>query len=155
SVPHHGSVRHEHAYPGIDIKYYGRQHDLEYDFIVAPGADPARIAFTIDGAERIAMNTDGDVVIGAGGRQLQGKKPVAYQELAGVRTHVASAFALEGSNTVRVQVATYDHSRELVIDPVLQYSTYLGGGGEDWGKGLKVDASGNAYIVGVTGSVDF
>ena len=123
-------VAYDNIYPGIDVVYYGNPRQLEYDFVVRPGADPRTIALEVDGADTLALDAQGDLVLEVGGRQLRQRKPVAYQEAGGVRTAIDSGYTLEGPHRVRFQLGAYDASRPVVIDPTLVYSTYLGGSGE-------------------------
>jgi len=155
-VPTYAKVKYEGIYPGVDLVYYGNQRQLEYDFIVAPGADPRRIAFDIAGATRIRRDRHGELVfkMKTGSDEIRWHKPVAYQEKDGTRQPVAAHYAITATNRVGFEVARYDASRPLYIDPLI-YSTYLGGRGEDDGYGIAVDSAGNAYITGFTNSADF
>jgi hypothetical protein len=157
NVPTYARVRYHSIYPGIDAVYYGNQRHLEYDFVVAPGADPDQIRFRFEGAEDLALAENGDLVIVSGDRQLRLRRPVLYQETLTGRQPVAGAYALEpGCGLVaRFEVGSYDATRALVIDPVLEYSTYLGGVGYDQGSGVAVDGLGHAYLTGETASIDF
>ncbi len=157
-----GRVAYDDVYPGIDLVYYGNQQQLEYDFVVAPGADPSVIRLNVRGAERLEIDAAGDLLVHVGepggvspGRTLRQHKPFVYQTVGSTRQEVASRFALDDGQ-VRFDVAAYDVGRPLVIDPVLNYSTYLGGSGEDYASGLAVDpASGDALVTGFTLSTDF
>jgi hypothetical protein len=154
-IPTYARVALSNAYPGIDVVFYGRDRRLEYDVLVAPGADPARFGFRIDGADDVALDDRGNLVLAAGMRTMTLQRPVAYQEEAGRREAVASAFALDENRRVRIRVGTYDRERPLVIDPVLSYATYLGGSEGEQGTAIAVDAVGNAYVTGYTASGDF
>jgi Bacterial Ig-like domain (group 3)/Beta-propeller repeat len=157
-VPTYAKVKYEGIYSGIDLVYYGNQRLLEYDFIVAPGADPRRIAFDIRGAKRILRNAHGDLVFKMGEDEIRWRKPVAYQEKDGARQLVAAQYAITNRNRVGFEVAGYDARRPLYIDPVadtLIYSTYLGGNLHDVGFGIAVDSVGNAYVTGYTDSSNF
>jgi hypothetical protein len=125
-VPIYAKVKYEGIYSGIDLVYYGNQRQLEYDFIVAPGADPRRIAFDVRGAKRIHQDKRGDLVLKIGEGEICWHKPVAYQEANGARQLVAARYAVTDGNRVGFEVAKYDASRPLYIDPLI-YSTYLGG----------------------------
>ena len=154
-VPIYAKVRYRDLYPGIDLIYYGRQQRLEYDLVVAPGADPAAIRFGLRGMDAMRLNQDGALHIQMGKQILTLGKPAIYQEAGGAQRSVAGAYVLLADNRVGLELADYDHSKPLIIDPVLSYSTYLGGGGLDQGKGVAVDSGGNVYVVGQTASGDF
>ncbi len=150
-----GRVQYDEVYPGIDLVYYGNQRQLEYDFVVAPGADPSVIRLNVSGAERLEIDAAGDLLVTAGGQELLQHKPFVYQTVGDTRQEVASRFVLEGQQ-VRFVVAAYDAARPLVIDPVLSYSTYLGGSDWDYGSALAVDpATGDALLTGSTASTNF
>jgi hypothetical protein len=154
NVPTYAKVKYEGIYPGIDLVYYGNQRQLEYDFIVAPGADPRRIAFDVRGAKRIRRDAHGDLVLKMGEGEIRWHKPVVYQEKNGARQEIAARYAITDTNRVAFELAKYDVSRPLYIDPLI-YSTYLGGSGGDFGSGIAVDSAGNAYVTGETMSTDF
>src|SRR6266851_4035095 len=154
NVSTYAKVKYEGIYSGIDLVYYGNQRQLEYDFIVAPGADPRRIAFDVSGAKRIRQDAYGELVFKMGEGEIRWPKPVVYQEKDGARELVAARYAITDGNRVGFELAKYDISRPLYIDP-LTYSTFLGGSGTDQGYGIAVDSAGNAYVTGVTQSTDF
>jgi hypothetical protein len=153
-VPTYGKVKYEGIYSGIDLVYYGNQRQLEYDFIVAPGADPRRIAFDVSGAKRIRRDGHGDLVLKMGEGEIRWLEPVVYQQKDGTRREVPARYAIKDRNRVGFELAKYDPSRPLYIDPLI-YSTFLGGSGDDEGNGIAVDSAGNAYISGITCSTDF
>ena len=153
-VPNYGKVTYPGVYPGIDLVYYGSQRQLEYDFVVAPGSDPRAIRLSVAGARRVSLDARGNLDLDTAGGTVVQHAPVVYQEVDGVRHNVAGRFVLHGTQ-VGFQVGRYDHARPLVIDPVLSYSTYLGGSGEDQALGVAVDAGGNAYVTGFTYSANF
>ncbi|MET0622577.1 MAG: SBBP repeat-containing protein, partial [Pyrinomonadaceae bacterium] len=148
-------VKYESVYPGIDAVYYGRQGRLEYDFVVAPGANPARIRLAFDGARATRIDEGGDLVITTDVGDVRQQRPVAYQERDGARTEVASRYLIDARGRVRFELGDYDRTRALVIDPVLVYSSYLGGIDADQGVAVAVDSAGSAYVVGTTVSADF
>jgi hypothetical protein len=153
-VPTYAKVKYAGIYSGIDLVYYGNQRQLEYDFIVAPGADPRRIAFDVRGAKRILRDARGDLVLKIGQGEIRWHRPVVYQEKDGARQLVAAKYAITDTGRVGFEVAKYDASRSLYIDPLI-YSTYLGGSGYDYGFGVALDSAGNAYVTGWTASTDF
>jgi hypothetical protein len=155
-VPHYGRVEYRGVYPGIDVAYYGREGQLEYDFIVGAGADPRRIVMRFEGAKRLRIDADGNLVVSVpGGGELTHRAPVAYQEGDRGRSEVQARFVKRGSRDVGFAVGAYDRGRALVIDPVLVYSTYLGGSHSDYLEALAVDGAGNVYVAGFTYSTDF
>jgi hypothetical protein len=156
NIPTYAKAQYKNVYRGIDLVYYGRQRQLEYDFVVRPGANPETITLGIQGADTLEVDAQGDLVLHTSAGVIRQRKPVIYQEIDGARREIAGGYALRGERRVGFQVAAYDASRPLVIDPVLFYSTYLGGSGsQDEGFGIAVDASGNAYVTGLTNSANF
>jgi hypothetical protein len=154
-VPTYGKVRYTNLWPGIDASFYGRGSRLEYDLELAAGANPARIALRFAGAHAERLGARGDLLLTLpGGIVVRGLAPVAYQRADGKRREVASRFVLAGG-VARVVLGRYDHRLPLTVDPVLIYSTYLGGIGDDYGNGIGVDSAGNAYITGSTMSTNF
>ena len=155
NVPTYGRIRYKNVYPGIDLIYYGNHQQLEYDFAVAPKVDPRQIKFAIAGARDIHLASDGSLVLVTNNGALHFQAPVIYQERNGIRVPIQGSFNISGTNRIGFQLAHYDASQPLVIDPVLLYSTYLGGSGDDQPAGIAVDPSGNVYIAGSTDSSDF
>ncbi len=150
----YAKVRYSQVYPGIDLVYYGNAGDIEYDFVVQPGADPAAIRLSFEGAKSLAVNPAGELVLSVSAGELRQKAPVLYQESAEGATLVAGGYVIEG-NQVRFEVGQYDRSRPLVIDPVLVYSTFLGGSGADQATSIVVGPTGDAYVAGLTSSINF
>jgi len=144
-------VRYEKVYPGIDLVFYGNQGRLEYDFQVAPGADPAQAEIEFTGAKQLAVE-DGALVINSEGQSVRLEAPQVYQEIAGRKQSVEGRFVLRGANRAGFSVGAYDRSRELVIDPILNFSTYFGGSGDELSTSIAVDGSLNIYITGSTTS---
>ena len=163
NVPTYAKVQYENIYPGIDLLYYGNQRQLEYDFVVAPGANPEKIVLGFRGADEFEIEARGELVLHTTGGDIRQHKPIIYQDIDGVRRDIAGGYVRKGVNRVGFEVAVYDASRPLIIDPVLSYSTYLGGrsNGPDCGCGndeafaVAVDDDGNAYVTGQTTSLDF
>ncbi len=153
-VPLYSRVRFAAVYPGIDLVYHGGGHQLEYDWVVAPGADPARIRLSFGGIESMRVDARGDLRLRLpGGGEMMERQPVAYQERPGVRQTVNCRYVIR-SGRVRFEVGRYDRKRPLVIDPVLSYATFLGGSNMDSIRGTAVDPQGNVYVAGMTTSVD-
>jgi hypothetical protein len=155
NIPTYAKVRYEGVYPGIDLVYYGNQGQLEYDLVVAPGADPGVVTLWFEGAREVRIDARGELVLGVEGGEVRQHKPVVYQEVAGVKQEVAGRYVMKGTRQVGFRVAAHDPSRPLIIDPVLVYSTYLGGSNIEFGHDIAVDGAGRAYVAGVTGSTDF
>lgn len=178
NVANYSQVRYQDAYPGVDLVYYGNQQQLEYDFVVAPGADARVIKLDVAAESalsgkrtsaplRIADN--GDLLVPTNGGEVRFHKPVVYQpENSGVlhqiggdptavtaKNSVDGRWVLQGGNQVGFEIASYDASRPLVIDPALSYSTYIGGTGTDGAFGVAIDAQGNCYVTGFTSSTNF
>jgi len=154
-VPRYQRVRAADAYPGIDAVYYGgKDHALEYDFVVRPGADPKVVTLGFEGATRVVRRAGGDLEVGVGGESLVLKAPVAYQVVDGARREVAASYVVSGS-TVRFSLGDYDATKTLVIDPLVQFSSYLGGAGAERITCLARDSAGNFYLSGSTTSANF
>ncbi|MGR9085796.1 MAG: DUF7948 domain-containing protein [Gammaproteobacteria bacterium] len=169
-MPTYAKTRYEAVYPGVDLIFYGNQRQLEFDFVVAPGVDPGSVKFAFDGAKQVTVDARGDLLLHAKAADVRFRKPVAYQTIAGQRREVAVRFVLDyeryspksefRGNAKRLpeigfQVAAYDASETLVIDPVLAYSGYLGGDDYDSATAIAVDSDGNAYVTGLTYSANF
>ena len=174
NVPTYAKVKYTGVYPGIDLVYYGAQGgQLEYDFIVAPGANPAAIALGISTPHSapVQVNAEGDLVVALPNGNVQLHKPVVYQETEsearspksginrpstiGNRQFIEGRYVLQAQNQVRFELGPYDRSRPLVIDPVLMYATYIGGSGGDAGYAISVDTNFDATIAGQTNSTNF
>ena len=154
-IPTYAGVRYAQVYPGIDMVYYGDQRRLEYDFIVAPGSHPDVIEMVFGGIRDFEISRMGDLLLHTGQGDIRQSKPLAYQEVNGVKEEVDVSYTPNGVNRVGFQLGTYDPALPLIIDPVLTYSTYLGGSGFDQGYAIAVDSLGNAYVTGQTAAIDF
>ena len=152
-VPQFSHVRYDNVYPGINLIFYGHQGQLEYDFQVAPGSDPSRAELEFDGSKRVELD-HGTLVIKSDGGDVQLEVPRVYQEVGGHRQPVEGKFVLRAANRVGFAIGTYDHSRELVIDPILKYSTYFGGSGDEHATSIAVDNVGDIYLAGSTTSAN-
>ena len=155
SIPTFARVKYSQIYPGVDMIFYGTGRQLEYDFLISPGADPKQITLGFRGQQRLRVDGAGDLVMETDGGSLRLHKPVVYQQQRGQRHEVGGRYVVRGRGKVGIEVGKYDSGRALVIDPVLAYSTYLGGSSADDGLAIAVDSSGNAYVTGWTVSFDF
>jgi uncharacterized protein (TIGR03437 family) len=158
-VRHHARIRYANLYPGIDVVYYGNQRRLEYDFVVAPGGDPRRIEFAVEGATGVERDAGGDLQLAAGDQRVTLRRPVVYQpSRTGERRPVAGAFRLNAREaatpTIGFEIGAYDPALPLIIDPVVEYATYFGGSGTDIGYSIAVDARNNVYVTGQTSSAN-
>jgi roadblock/LC7 domain-containing protein len=154
-VAQYAKVRAKGIYPGIDMVYYGNQGKLEYDFVVAPGADPGLIGFNTQGSQNLEIDTQGNLVFHLTQGDVAFQAPTAYQEVEGKRRSIESRYGMGPDGKIGFIMGGYDKTLPLVIDPVLDYCTYLSGSSEDEGRGIAVDSGGNAYVVGYTLSPDF
>lgn len=170
NIPTYTSVRYKEVYDGIDMRFYGNKSQLEYDIIVQPGADPAKVWFAYEGIEGLKIKENGDLDILLMDGSLTQKTPYVYQEIDGKRIEVKGRFKVKDNTSILsrrdltdkhqqfaygFKIASYNKNHPLIIDPVLVYSTYLGGNSTDSGENIVVDAEGNAYITGTTSSSDF
>jgi hypothetical protein len=155
NVPTYARVHYEDIYPGIDLTCYGKQRQLEYDFVVSPGANPSGIVLGFDGMDRLEVDAIGDLVLHTAAGPIRQRKPVIYQEVGGTRQPIEGRYAHRGSQKIGFQVAAFDRTKPLIIDPVLVYRTYLGGESDDRGIGIAIDSTGSAYVSGYTLSADF
>ena len=153
NIAQYARVNYESVYPGVDLTYYGNQGQLEYDFRVAPGADPNKIALTFEGAS--TRLDGGDLVLSTSHGDVRFHAPYIYQPNGSTKKTVAGSFRQLADNKIGFQIGNYDRSRELIIDPVLSYSTYLGGSGTEASVQVAVDSSLNIYVAGATDSLDF
>ena len=160
NIPTYQAVRYQEIYPGIDLRFYGNNQQLEYDFIVDPDADPDCIALAYEGIEKLSVNKDGELVVHLKDGELIQKRPVIYQDIDGKRKFVDGLFQVQvpqngESWSYRFELAAYDKTQALIIDPILSYSSYLGGSNHDYGYDVAVNAAGESFIVGTTLSLDF
>ncbi|TWT20209.1 hypothetical protein FQY83_10740 [Luteimonas marina] len=156
NVAHYGKVRYSGVYPGIDLEYYGNPQQLEYDFIVAPGIDPAQIVVQMDAHGEMALDAEGNLLIDTGRGLLKQYKPVIYQAMEHGRSLVEGGYKILSSNRIGLGIGSFDPTLPLVIDPVVEYSTFLGGSGWDTvNDGITINHEGDVYIAGGTTSPDF
>ncbi|MCP3999888.1 MAG: hypothetical protein GY727_03160, partial [Gammaproteobacteria bacterium] len=158
NIPTYAKVHYEDVYPGIDLIYYGNQRQLEYDFVVSPGADTEAIQLSFEGVDELTIDDNGNLSLSAAGGAVIQHAPKVYQQVEGRQKAVSGRYVLAGNNHVRFDIAKYDKTKNLVIDPMLSYSTYLHGSssdGDDRVGGIDVDEAGNAYVAGSTFSTSF
>jgi hypothetical protein len=141
-------ITYRSVYAGVDLVYYGADGELEYDFVVAPLADPKQIRLAIEGMTAIRLSDDGRLILDTPSGVLEFRRPVAYQDIGGRRRHVLARYVLDSEEHVQFMLGEYDATHPLVIDPILSLSTSL------WGNtsGVALDAAGNIYAVGTTWS---
>ena len=154
-IPQFAKVKRQGVYPGVDMVFYGNQRQLEYDFIVAPGADPSRIELAYDGVNGISTNAAGDLVLATFAGDFIQKKPKVYQRFNGKQVEVAAGYRIGLGKTVRFELARYDRGQPLVIDPVIVFNAVVGSSGDEIFEGIAVDSSFNTYVAGQTNWNDF
>lgn len=154
-VPRYRRIRYREVYAGIDVVYYGHGRQLEYDLIVAPYADSRSITLEFEQVKRLSIDQAGELVLTLNGGELHQRRPMIWQDIDGTRQDVVGGYVMRNDSQVGFEVGAYDRSRPLVIDPVLSYSTYLGGSDDDLGADIALDAGGNVYVTGETQSANF
>ncbi len=155
NVAAYRAVRYERVYPGIDLVYHGGNDQIEYDLVVAPGADPAVIALDFSGADRMELDSGGDLVFHVHGDTIRHRKPRIYQAGARGQREIAGRYVLDGPHRVRFDLGAWDRRLPLLIDPVVAYGTFLGGAGNDGAFSMALDRGGNIYLAGITASASF
>ena len=155
NVAQFARVSYRDVYPGVNLAFYGKQKQLEFDFIVAPGASITPIRLAVSGAKHVITDDSGNLILASSAGDVLLHKPVAYQQKDGARQPVDARFVLQAHNQVSFELGNYDRSRELVIDPAVSYATYLGGTAEDDAYGIAIDTNGDAYVTGQTTSTNF
>ena len=148
SVPHFGKVRQSEVFEGVDVVYYGNAGRLEFDFVLSANSDPSHIAFQVDGANGLAVEDDGDLLIRGPLGEVRSRRPVAYQERDGERQRVEVAYRLSEDGHVSFELGEFDHDQALVIDPVIEYGSYLAGEDDDGAVAVAVGPDGSAYVTG-------
>src|SRR5208282_117599 len=152
-IPQFAGVHYQSVYPGIDLVFYGSQGHLEYDFKVAPGANPSQAELQFDGVSKLQL-VAGDLLLKGAGADVRLQAPRVYQSVAGRQQPVEGRFVLRAANRVGFEIGAYDRTRELVIDPTISYSTYFSGNGTDAASALAIDNNGDAFVLGTTTSTD-
>jgi hypothetical protein len=153
-VPNFASVKYENVYPAIDMLFRGGQQ-LEYDFIIAPNANPNQVKFAFEGVKQLRIDKNGNLALAMKHGEIQHQKPFAYQVIDGNKRVVSVRYELKNKSIVGFDIGKYDANYELIIDPTLIFSSYLGGNSGDRGRAIDVDKQGNVYITGETGSTNF
>lgn len=154
-IPMYGKVRYSEIWPGVDVVWYGKEQDLEYDFIVRPGVDPQQIRLAFEGAESMRLDAEGNLLVKTKAGELIQKAPVIYQDGAQGRKSVQGKYRLTAANEFAFEIGDYDATRPLVIDPVLAMATYLGGSLLDNVIDVAMDSAGNVYCTGRLDSAEF
>jgi uncharacterized protein (TIGR03437 family) len=147
-IPQFKKVLQREVYPGIDVAFYGNGRRLEFDFVVSPGADPDSVEIAFDGTERVEISGEGDLVLHTPSGELLSRRPRVYQTQNGVEQAVDASYVFRDQGRVGFRLSEHDPSRALIIDPVVEYATHLGGQDDDGARGVAVDDDGNAYITG-------
>ena len=157
NIPQYARLQVEGVYDGIDLVFYGQGRDLEYDFVVAPGADPAQIRLSFEGASHMRVDSKtGDLMITtSSGSEMRHVRPKVYQQIGNRKVEVAGGYQILNNGQAAFHLAAYDRDSSLVVDPTVQFTTFFQGNSEDYPSGLAVDASGNSYVLGQTFSTDF
>jgi hypothetical protein len=157
NIPHYAKVRVSEVYPGIDLVYYGNQRELEFDFIVGPGADPSQVVLGLEGTETLRIDRHGDLLAEVGQREFRFRRPIAYQGENEGSEEVKAEFVLLGRNEVGFEVGAYDRTRPLVIDPSIAYGTYFGSGTSSFESisDTAVDQAGCLFVQGTTAAANF
>jgi hypothetical protein len=148
-------VRVESLYPGISLIYYGNQQRLEYDFTVAPHANPGQIAIQFAGVDKISVSPRGELILTIGKNEIRQPKPLLYQTVNGTREEISGGYKIVDARTVAFDIGKYNHALPLVIDPILSYSTYFGGNAGETAWAITVDTNGFIYVAGETFSTQF
>ncbi len=154
NVGHFAGIRYRSIYPGIDLVYYGNEQQLEYDFVVAPGADPAQIRLRYGGAGTLRKNADGELSFETTGGKFVQRRPSVYQRIGGEKVEVPASYRVSDGGNVEFALARFDRTRELVIDPAIDFSVYYGGAGYESATSVALDSAGNLYVTGVTSSTN-
>jgi len=155
-VPNYNTIVYQDIYSGIDLRYYGNGKQLEYDFIVSPGADLSCIRIRYEGVEAVSVNEAGELVVRTMWGQVTESRPIVHQLDNGSRISLEGRYVLHGNNSFGFSLNNnYDPTLPLIIDPFLSYSTYLGGTYYDGACDIAINYSGDSWVIGYTLSPDF
>jgi hypothetical protein len=154
-VPTYAQVEYPRVYPGVDLVFYGNAGHIEYDFLVAPGANPDAVLLELAGLDDISVDTDGNLQLRAGSERAAFLRPHVYQRVGEEKRELLASYVVREDHRVAFKLSGYDAAHPLVIDPIFVYSSYLGGSAEDNAYGIAVDSSGSVYLAGRTSSVNF
>ena len=149
------AVRSHEIRAGVDILYYGNGQQLEYDLVLRPGADAQALRFRFDGSDKLSISPEGNLIIQTAAGIMEQHRPAVYQQNGSNKTNIEATYRLESHNTAALTLSAYDATRELVVDPILSFSTYLGGRNDDSANAIAVDSANNIYVTGFTSSPDF
>ncbi len=155
NVPHFARVRYESVYPGVDLEYHGNGQQLEFTFVLRPGVSPGKIAMAVEGAKRLSLDSAGELVWSCPTASCASCVRWSTRRSRGAGAQIEAQYVLERGNRFGFRLEDFDPDFPLVIDPVVSYSTYLGGSNDDEGLAVAADSAGNAYVTGVTGSTNF
>jgi hypothetical protein len=155
NIPHYSRVAYKELYPGIDVVYYGSQNKLEYDLVVAATSDPSQIRLRMSGAKRLSLDKDGNLVVTTETGEFKQMRAIAHQQIGEERKQVSTRYEIGSDSTIKIVLGDYDKTTELVIDPLIDYSTFLGGSSADVVKDIATDSSGNLFATGFTTSTNF
>lgn len=151
NLPTYAQVRYRGLFPGVDAVFYGKEGEIEYDLVLAPGVDPAKISFALEGARSFRIADNGDLVLRLQNAEVRQRKPIVYQENNGLRRLLSASYVINRDRTVSYEIAGYNRKLPLVIDPTLAYSTFASSGSNfHVVSSIAVDQSGNAYVTGTT-----
>src|ERR1700722_15899777 len=149
-IPNYGRVSYRDIYPGVDLIYYGKEGRLEYDFVVAPGADPKMILLEVQGARKMTQDERGNLILATPSGRLELQRPLIYQTIGKERQLVAGNYRRLEGNRIGFKVGSYDSSKPLIIDPVLSYTSYVGRSLYDRANGIALGPDGSQFVTGVS-----
>ena len=158
NIPSYSEIRAEEIYPGIDLRYHGDQRQLEYDFIISPGASPDAIKLEFTGLDDLTIDDEGNLLLTTSGGVIKQRKPIIYQDINGKRIRIETGYRLSHDQSKKLfqvgfEVAAYDQQHPLIIDPIMEFASYIGGEGDDQGLAMTLDDQGYIYIAGATNSL--